>query len=323
MKQRTSASRFRMNIAMVAFALATAFAPARAQTGGAASYFYDANGRLTAVLSPTGEGAIYAYDPAGNFTSITRRAANELSILEFTPGAGDAGTAVTIFGTGFLATPSANTVKFNGVTATVTAASKIQLTVTVPSGAGTGPINVTNANGATTSSANFYIPTSGVEFPIPIAFGESVPFLFATPPTGQNLTKVALMFFSGSAGQRASLVIEDLLCGQNSNPPPYAYAQISVISPSSAVIASVPFQNVTFPGQPAPTPFAFIESLALPLTGQYTIVIDPIDTFPTTLCGGFLRSFGATARLYDVPPDITGPIAASGNPFPLSFLAPG
>ncbi|MGH9847178.1 MAG: hypothetical protein ACREEM_51435, partial [Blastocatellia bacterium] len=52
-------------------------------------------------------------------------------------------------------------------------------------------------------------------------------------------------------------------------------------------------------------------------------MIDPIDTFPTTLCGGFIRSFGATARLYDVPPDITGPIAASGNPFPLSFLAPG
>lgn len=61
-----------------------------AQQGGVANYFYDGNGRLTAVLSPTGEAAIYNYDPAGNFTSITRRAANELSIIDFTPGTGAA-----------------------------------------------------------------------------------------------------------------------------------------------------------------------------------------------------------------------------------------
>ncbi|MGH9769585.1 MAG: IPT/TIG domain-containing protein, partial [Blastocatellia bacterium] len=105
-----------------------------ARQGGAANYFHDANGRLKAVLSPTGEAAIYEYDPAGNFTSITRRAANELSIIEFTPGAGGAGVSVTIYGTGFSATPSANTVKFNGTPATVTAATKIQLAVNVPAG---------------------------------------------------------------------------------------------------------------------------------------------------------------------------------------------
>jgi YD repeat-containing protein len=46
--------------------------PVVAQQGGTANYFYDSNGRLTAVLSPTGDAAIYNYDPAGNFTSITR-----------------------------------------------------------------------------------------------------------------------------------------------------------------------------------------------------------------------------------------------------------
>src|SRR5262249_29951954 len=59
--------------------------PAFAQQGGTARYFYDDNGRLKTVLSPTGEAAIYSYDPAGKFTAITRRAATRLSIIDFPP----------------------------------------------------------------------------------------------------------------------------------------------------------------------------------------------------------------------------------------------
>lgn len=73
---------------LVVDAICALYQPALAQQGGEANYYYDANDRLTAVLSPTGEAAIYNYDPAGNFTSITRRAANELSVIDFTPGSG-------------------------------------------------------------------------------------------------------------------------------------------------------------------------------------------------------------------------------------------
>jgi hypothetical protein len=117
-------------------------------------------------------------------------------------------------------------------------------------------------------------------------------------------------------------VIENLTCNVNSNPPPYAYAQVSLISPSGGVVASVPFQNITLPGQQL-IPFAFIEAVTLPATGQYAIVIDPNDALQTSLCGGFLRVFAATARLHDVPPDITGTIAASGQAVPLSVTTPG
>ncbi|MEP7339809.1 MAG: IPT/TIG domain-containing protein [Acidobacteriota bacterium] len=295
----------------------------RAQTGGVANYFYDANGRLKAVISPTGEAAIYDYDPAGNFTAITRRTANQLSLIEFTPGTGSVGLPVTIYGTGFLATPSANIVKFNGVTASVIAATNTQLSVTVPPGATTGLINITNANGAVTSSTNFFIPSGLIDFSLPIGFGESLPFNFSNPPTGQELTTVGLMPFGGSAGQRISLVIEDLTCNVNSNPPPYVYAQISLISPSGGVVASAPLQNITLPGQQFPTPFGYLEAVALPATGQYAIVIDPNNSLQTNLCGGLLRVFGGTARLYDVPPDITGTINALGQGFPLSVTAPG
>lgn len=71
------------------------------------------------------------------------------------------GTAVTIYGTGFSATPVSNTVKFNGTTATVATASTTVLTTTVPAGATTGTISVTVAGVTATSSASFTVGTGG------------------------------------------------------------------------------------------------------------------------------------------------------------------
>jgi YD repeat-containing protein len=94
MKMRNSITQFvsrhkhLLQSLMIGIALSTLSIPISAQQGGSAYYQYDANGRLTAVFSPTGEAAVYNYDPAGNFTSITRYAANQLSILDFTPGSG-------------------------------------------------------------------------------------------------------------------------------------------------------------------------------------------------------------------------------------------
>src|SRR5215475_9637772 len=82
-----------------------------AQQSTTTRYVYDDNGRLRAVVSPTGEAAIYDYDPAGNITNITRQPAGFLSIISFTPKSGSENTLVTIGGTGFSATPGANTVK--------------------------------------------------------------------------------------------------------------------------------------------------------------------------------------------------------------------
>ncbi len=300
-----------------------------AQQGGVARYFYDANGRLTTVLSPTGEAVTYQYDPAGNFTSITRRAANELSIIEFTPGAGGPGTQVTIYGTGFSETPSANTVTFNGMTATVTAATKIQLTVNVPMGATTGPINISNANGSVNSSGNFYVSGNNVEFILPIAFGQSAQFSFATPPSGELLTNVGMLTFDGVANQRVSVLVADLdFCLFRSAPLDFVYAQVSIVSPSGAIIATVPLRNyfadAPIVGEGVSRFFAWLDALTLPSTGKYTILIDPVDNVfcfrPSSDPG---PGISGTVRLYDVPPDTTGTIAASGQPTPVDFTAPG
>jgi len=77
------------------------------------------------------------------------------NLYGFTPAAGKAGTAVVISGSNFSSVPAENAVKFNGVAATVTAASSDSLTVTVPVAASTGPISVTTAGGTSSSFGTF------------------------------------------------------------------------------------------------------------------------------------------------------------------------
>lgn len=277
---------------MIGIALSVFCFPIKAQTGGAAYYRYDANGRLIAVLSPTGEAVTYSYDPAGNFTSITRYAANQLSILDFTPGSGGVGTQVAIYGTGFSTTPSANTVKFNNVTATVTAATNIQLTVTVPVGATTGLISVTNANGSINSSNQFFISAESLYFTGQINFGET-----KTLPSSQP-NQSALLTFNGVTGQRVSLLA-------NQVSPFSGGGAMSLVSPSGVTLATAPIQSQGGAG----VTFGFMEPQTLSASGAYSIIINPTDTSPVTM----------NVTLYDVPADIIGNIPSNGSAYPLTF----
>ncbi|PYU12888.1 MAG: hypothetical protein DMG37_12010 [Acidobacteria bacterium] len=102
--------------------------PLRAQSN--VQYVYDALGRLAQVIDPSGNTATYNYDAVGNLLSITRSTTSPsgLAVFSFSPAQGSVGQTVTIQGQNFSVTPSANTVKFNGTTATVTAATTNQLT---------------------------------------------------------------------------------------------------------------------------------------------------------------------------------------------------
>jgi YD repeat-containing protein len=124
------------------------------------TYLYDRIGRLIGVVDPTGDTAVYYYDAVGNLTRISRQSSALLSIIDFNPAAGPAGTVVTILGTGFDPTPGSNTVTFNGTIATISSASPTELVVTVPPGAATGVIAVTSPAGSATSSAPFTVTTS-------------------------------------------------------------------------------------------------------------------------------------------------------------------
>ncbi len=126
----------------------------------AASYVYDANGRLRAVTSSSGASSEYIYDALGNIYAINSIPAGQLAIFAFTPNHGSIGTTVTIAGQGFSTTPASNVAKFNGVAATVSSpATATQLKVTVPTGATTGTISV-QVGTATTTSVDVFTVTA-------------------------------------------------------------------------------------------------------------------------------------------------------------------
>ena len=81
------------------------------------------------------------------------------TITSISPDSGAYSTVVTIMGTGFSASASNNTVKFNGVTTTVQNASSTSLTVIVPKGAGTGAVTVSTNNQTATGPQFEYLYT--------------------------------------------------------------------------------------------------------------------------------------------------------------------
>ncbi|NAY91548.1 BspA family leucine-rich repeat surface protein [Muricauda sp. JGD-17] len=79
------------------------------------------------------------------------------TITSFTPKSGTVGTLVTINGTNFSTTASANTVKIGSTTATVSTATATKLTITVPQGATTGKVSVAVGGKTATSTDNFTV----------------------------------------------------------------------------------------------------------------------------------------------------------------------
>jgi RHS repeat-associated protein len=130
-------------------------------------YAYDSNGRLTSVTTPadrtpggTGSalmGASYRWDKVGNPLSVDRFDDGHTTVLELTPTRGNVGDAVTLRGVGFSTETSANTVRFNGTSATVTSATATELRVQVPQEATSGPVSVDSPSGSASSPGEFIV----------------------------------------------------------------------------------------------------------------------------------------------------------------------
>jgi Concanavalin A-like lectin/glucanases superfamily/IPT/TIG domain len=76
----------------------------------------------------------------GNLLSITNSAASQFDFLRKSSSGGAPGSSLTLYGTGFCSDPA---VTIGGVAATVVSATSTQIVVTVPSGASSGPIQIT------------------------------------------------------------------------------------------------------------------------------------------------------------------------------------
>ncbi len=120
------------------------------------------------------------------------------SITSFAPSSAPIGGSITVNGSNFGTTVANNTVRVNGVQATVSSASSSQLVFVVPGGASTGKISIATNNGTATSSTDLVIVLSGVA-PTITSFNPAAAAVGATvtidgtnfdPTAGNNTVKI-------------------------------------------------------------------------------------------------------------------------------------
>jgi YD repeat-containing protein len=133
-------------------------------------YYYNGNNQLVETVNDTtGRVVTYSYDANGSVVAINAVTANALTISGFTPAGGSVGNQVTIYGTGFDSVAGNNVVAINGTSALVSSASSTKLVTSVPAGASTGPITVSNPIGSASSASNFVVNGTGSSSGGPVA----------------------------------------------------------------------------------------------------------------------------------------------------------
>jgi YD repeat-containing protein len=150
-------------LSLFALLVALAFCAPAAQADDL-DYVYDESGRLVQATNRTsGEAVRYTYDAVGNITSQVSGPLATLAIGHFSPRRGPVGAQVTINGTGFSDTSSANIVRFNGTQATVISSSQTRIVVAVPAAASGGPISVQVGAATATSTESFTVTATSDE----------------------------------------------------------------------------------------------------------------------------------------------------------------
>ncbi|HWR35267.1 MAG TPA: IPT/TIG domain-containing protein [Clostridia bacterium] len=162
------------------------------------------------------------------------------TITSFTPTSGSAGDQVTITGTNFTGTTA---VSFNGTnTATFNIASDTQLTASVPLGATSGKIAVTNAAGTGTSSSDFSIASAP---PTITSFTPaSGPVGTAVTITGTNFTNSSAVKFNGTT---ATFTVTNATTIQTTVPGGAQTGKISVTAPGGTASSANDFTVTTTP----------------------------------------------------------------------------
>ena len=104
----------------------------------------------------------------------------------------------------------------------------------------------------------------------------------------------ASLGFEGQAGQRVSVAMSAVTI---------PVSQVSILKPDGTVLTS------GYTG----TAGGFVDARTLPLTGTYTLVVDPLGTGTGSM----------TLTLYDVPPDAAAPVTPGGAAATISNSTPG
>jgi len=206
------------------------------KTTSATTFTADTSTQITAIV-PSGAltGPISVTNPSGtatSSTSFTVTVAGAPTITSFSPTSGAVGTSVSISGTNFT---NVTGVKFNRTSASFTVNSSTQITATVPPGAISGPISVTNLKGTATSSANFTVvaaPTITSFSPTSGQAGTSVTI------TGTNFTGATAVRFNNVT---ASFVVNSSTKITATIPVGATTGPISITAPGGTATSSTNF----------------------------------------------------------------------------------
>ncbi len=216
------------------------------------------------------------------------------TISSFTPGVAAVGAAVTVSGTNFDTTATNDRVLLNQTFATPSSATSTSLGLTVPAAATSGPISVSTVNGTAVSATDLIIPPPGytgadIDFTSRIGFGDANALTVPVNVVG----KIALVLFEGTAGHRAAFKLS------NST---YFSGVMTVLTPYGA----------QFLREGYVTPGRFFDTKPLMNGGTYSVILAPNSTTGSILL-----------TVYDVPPDLTGPIVPGGQTVTANIQTPG
>lgn len=214
------------------------------------------------------------------------------TLSSFSPAVGNYGATVTLTGTNYDTTPINDRVAFTAAMGAVATATSTSVTVPVPSTAQTGPISVSTIQGKVTSSQEFFVAPPGV-VSADIQYTGRV--TVDGPTVNASITtanKNGVMAFDGTVGQRINLGFSAATIAQ---------FNITVYRPDGLITGGVFNFNTGGGG---------IDVGVLPMSGTYTIFLDPASTYTGTVT--------VTAST-----ELTGTITPGGVAVPISLTRVG
>jgi YD repeat-containing protein len=237
---------------------------------------------IISITSPNGS--------ANSSTSFVVATSSAPTITSFSPTVGAIGTTVTVSGTNF-DTLAQNRLAVNRTRAHLSSATSTSLQTAVPALAASGRFTVTTLNGTATSTDDFFIP------PSPYVASDVAATGRLTAGTASNLSintasKIGLVVFDGTAGQRISLKVV-----------PGPVSDMALHRPDQTVLSTHSTGIFT----------SLMEPPLLPATGTYQFMVDPTGSTTGT----------HALTLYEVPADIAGTITPGGSAVTVSTTVPG
>jgi hypothetical protein len=236
----------------------------------APGFVVNSSTQITATV-PAGAatGRIRVTTPVATAVSATDFTVPAPAITSFTPTSGPVGTSVVITGSGFA---GATAVSFNNVAAPgFVVNSATQITVSVPTGAGTGAIRVTTPAGTVVSGSNFTVPPPTITSFTPT----SGPAGTSVVITGTNFTGTAAVLFNGATAP--GFVVD-------------SDTQITVSVPANASTGPISVTN---------------SGVTVASTGIFSTGLYAMDNQAVTTCTGTFTDSGGPAASYGNNQDLT------------------